>query len=285
VCPVGILSVRLAAAPMSRIRSLLQRASWLEEHASTPEAVADSNQDLRDAAGLSQVETVQTVILPGSRLVYHTDPHSPAADRFRTVRIRLEPLWISGKLKKILITSPLPGDGKSTVAMNLATALAERGRRSVLLVEADLHHSHLAKNLGLPLLPGLAECLNGGRNPVGLIRHLDPLGWYLLPAGEPCSNATELLQGQMLPTVINELAEHFDWILVDSPPVIPLSDVLSLRNHTDGSLMVVKAGRTSQDAVEEAIAVLGKQHVLGIILNGVEQADFVYHKYGYDNYD
>jgi succinoglycan biosynthesis transport protein ExoP len=270
---------------MSRISSLLQRATRFEEKASSPQATADTNPGILDAAGLSQIETVQAVIPPGSRLVYHTDPHSPAADRYRTLRIRLQPLWISGKLKKVLITSPLPGDGKSTVAINLATALAERGRRSVLLVEADLHHSPIAKNLGLPLQPGLAECLQDGRNPLGLVRHLDPLDWYLLPAGEPCSNATELLQGQMLTTIIDELAKHFDWILVDSPPVIPLSDVLSLKNHTDGSLMVVKAGRTSQDALEEAIAVLGNQHVLGIILNGVEQADLTYHKYGYDNYD
>jgi capsular exopolysaccharide synthesis family protein len=270
---------------MSRIRSLLQRASWLEEKATSPQAVADSNQGLVDAPGLSQIETVQAVIPPGSRLVYHTDPHSAAADRYRTLRIRLQPLWVSGKLKKILITSPLPGDGKSTVSMNLATALAEHGRRSVILVEADLHHSFLAKNLGLPHRLGLAECLEGGRNPLDLVRRLDPLDWYLLPAGEPCSNATELLQGQMLPNIIDEFAKHFDWIVVDSPPVVPLSDVLSLKNHTDGSLMVVKAGRTSQDAVEEAITRLGRQHVLGIILNGVEQADLVYHKYGYDNYN
>jgi polysaccharide biosynthesis transport protein len=269
---------------MSRIRSLLERASWLEEKASSPQAVADSNKGLRDAPRLSDIETVQAVIPPGSQLVYHTDPHSPAADRYRTLRIRLQPLWISGKLKKILITSPLPGDGKSTVATNLATALAERGRRSVILVEADLHHSPLARNLGLAPRPGLAECLEGGRDPLDLVRHLDPLDWCVLTAGEPCSNATEVLQGQMLTTIMDEFAKHFDWIVVDSPPVIPLSDVLSLKNHTDGSLMVVKAGRTSQDAVEEAITRLGKQHVLGIILNGVEQSDLSYHKYAYAKY-
>jgi capsular exopolysaccharide synthesis family protein len=270
---------------MSRIRSLLQRANWLEEKASAPKAVADGNQGRREAAGLSQIENDPVVIPPTSRLVYHTDPHSPAADRYRTLRLRLQPLWISGKLKKILITSPLPGDGKSTVAMNLATALAERGKRTVLLVEADLHHSPLAKNLGLAPRPGLAECLDSGRNPLELVRQLDPLDWYLLAAGGPSGNVTELLQGQTLPIVIDQLAAHFDWIVVDSPPVIPLSEVLSLKNHTDGSLVVVRARRTSQDAVEEAIALLGKQHVLGIILNGVEQADLVYHKYGYDYYN
>lgn len=269
---------------MSRIRSLLQRASWLEEKASSPETVAGSNQGLTNGTRLAHIQTEQVQIAPGSRLIYHTDPHSPAADRIRTLRLRLQPLWSAGKLKKILITSPLPGDGKSTVAMNLTTALSERGKRAVLLVEADLHHSPLTKNLGLPYGPGLAECLDGCPNPLELVRHLSPLDWYLLPAGEPRGNATELLQGQMLPVVIDQLAAHFDWIVIDSPPVIPLSDVLSLKNHTDGSLLVVRAGRTSQDAVEEAVALLGKQHVLGVILNGVEQSDLVYYKYGYDSY-
>jgi receptor protein-tyrosine kinase len=196
----------------------------------------------------------------------------------------LQPLWGTGKLKKILITSPLPGEGKSTVAMNLATTLAERGKRTVILVEADLHHSPITKDLGLSARPGLAECLAEGCNPLDLVRHLTPLDWYLLPAGKPRSNATELLQGQILPVLVDRLAAHFDWMVVDSPPAIPLSDVLSLKNHTDGSLLVVRAGRTSQDAVEEAITLLGKQHVLGIILNGIEQSDLVYQKYGYGDY-
>lgn len=269
---------------MSRIRNLLQQASWLEEKASSAEAITAGNPG-SDLGGPARIETDEVVIPPGSRLIFHTDPHSPAADRFRTLRLRLQPLWSARKLKKILITSPLPGDGKSTVAINLATALSERGKRTVLLVETDLHHSPLTKNLGLPDRPGLAECLGGGQNPFNLVRHLNPLDWYLLPAGEPNGNATELLQGQMLPLVIDQLSAHFDWMVLDSPPVITLSDVLSLKNHTDGSLLVVRAGRTSQDAVEEAIAVIGKQHVLGIILNGVEQSDLVYHKYGYDSYN
>jgi capsular exopolysaccharide synthesis family protein len=270
---------------MSRIRSLLQRTSWLEEKANSPDAAPGSNPDLRDAAGLAQTETEKVAIPAGSRLIYHTDPHGPAADRFRTLRLRLQPMWAAGKLKKVLITSPLPGDGKSTVAMNLATALSERGKRAVLLVEADLHHSPMISNLGLTPRQGLAECLESGRNPLEFVRRLEPLEWYLLPAGEPGSHATELLQGQMLPVVLEQLAAQFDWLVVDSPPAIPLSEVLSLKDHTDGSLLVVRAGRTSQDAVEEAIALLGKQHVLGVILNGVEQADLVYHKYGYDNYN
>jgi capsular exopolysaccharide synthesis family protein len=273
---------------MSRIRSLLERATRFEEGgAGATEAVVNSRSGLGVGANLANIQRDEVALSPESRLVYYTDPHSPAADRFRALRLRLQPLGNMGKLKKILITSPLPGDGKSTVAMNLVTVLSEQGRRPVLLVEADLHHSAIMKTLGLPLRAGLAECLENGRNPLELVRHLSPLDWYVLPAGKPYRNSTELLQGEILPKVIEQLSPFFDWMVIDSPPAISLSEILSLKNHTDGSLLVVRAGRTSRDAVEEAIALLGKEHVVGVILNGVAQSDLVYHKYGYgyDSYN
>jgi protein-tyrosine kinase len=270
---------------MSRLHNLLQRANWLADIAGSPEADIRRDQGPGDPAEFAAIPTDQVVVAPESRIVYHTDPHSAAADRFRRMRIRLQALWSTGKLKKLLITSPLPGDGKSTVAMNLATALSERGKRTVLLVEADLHYGPLTAKLGLSQRPGLAECLESGSNPLAAVRHIMPLDWYFLPAGKASINPTELIQGQMLPLVIDRLASQFDWLVIDSPPVIPLSEVQSLKSHSDGSLLVVRAGRTSQDAVEEAVTLLGKQHVLGIILNGVEQTGLVYHKYGYGKYN
>lgn len=270
---------------MSRLRSLLQKDHWLEERASLQQSDTRSGTSVGDApAPLVGVAAAEVTIEPGAWLVYHTDPHSRAADRYRLLRIRLQALWSTGKLRKLLITSPLPGDGKSTVAMNLATALSERGKRNVLVLEADLHHSPLVNNLGLRPGIGLAECLESGCDPLSAIQRLDPLNWYLLPAGASSTNPTELLQGPLLPTLLNKVANHFDWVIIDSPPVIPLSEVLSLKNHSDGSLLVVRASCTSQDAVEEATTLLGKQHIVGIVLNGVEEPDLVYHKYGYNNY-
>jgi len=113
-----------------------------------------------------------------------------------------------------------------------------------------------------------------------VLRRLKPLDWYLLPAGKASRNPTELLQTEMLGVVMDQLTPHFDWILIDSPPVVPLTDTLSLRKYADASLLVARAGRTTQVAVEEALKLLGKQHVLGILLNGVEGLDRVYSKYG-----
>ena len=205
-------------------------------------------------------------------ILFHRDPSGTGADRFRLLRMRLRDIWKTGKLKSILITSPLPEEGKSTTALNLASALMEERGCKVLLVEADLHRGSLNEQLGLSRHSGLTECLQNGVNPLLAIRRIDPVGWYFLSRGKPCvGSPTELLQPQELSTILKNLAPYFDWIIVDSPPVLSLSDAVALAQHTDGSLLVVRAGRTPVKAVEDAVARLGRKHILGVVLNGVEQ--------------
>ena len=232
---------------------------------------------------LQRVPVEEVSIQPLSRLVFHTDPRGRGADRFRFLRMRLRELSNARKVKRLLITSALPQDGKSTIALNLATALAERGTRAVLLLEADLHQASLSQQLGLKARPGLAECLEGGLDPMSALRRIEPLSWYFLPAGEPHSNATELLQSEALSGIMDALSPRFDWILVDSPPVNLLTDALSFKKQTDASLLVARAGRTPVEAVEEAIGLLGRDHVFSIVLNGAEGLDRLYSKY-YGNY-
>ncbi len=237
------------------------------------------------AIQLDQVSAEEVQVQPGSRIVMHTDPRSAGADRFRFLRMCLRELWTAGKLKTLQITSPLPQDGKSTIALNLATALAEGVKRTVLLIEADLHHPALTEQLGLEKRAGLADCLEGSVNPTSALRRLEPLNWYLLPAGEPRSDPTELLQTEAFADVLQTLSPHFDWILIDSPPVIPLTDALSLARQANATLLVAREGRTPREAIEKAIAVLGRQRVLGIVLNAVEELDRMYSGYyGYNGY-
>jgi protein-tyrosine kinase len=184
-----------------------------------------------------------------------------------------------GKLRSLLITSALPQDGKSTVALNLATVLAQGGKHTVLLIEADLYHPSLAQRLGLRARPGLAECLESGLDPISAIRRLEPLHCYLLQAGEYHGNPTELLQSDLLPGVLQRLSPYFDWILIDTPPVAPLTDALLISQHVDGCLLVVRADRTPREAVEEAIKLLGTKRVLGILFNGAEGLNRLYSKY------
>jgi capsular exopolysaccharide synthesis family protein len=193
--------------------------------------------------------------------------------------MRLRKFWEAGKLKSIMITSALPQDGKSTISLNLACALSEQGKRNVLLIEADLHHPTLIEQLGLKPWPGLAECIERHLSPRSAIRRVEPLGFHLLPAGSASGNPTDLLHPDTLAPITQDLYPNFDWVLVDAPPLAPLTDALALARHVDGSLLVVRAGRTPRTEVEQAVNLLGSKNVIGIVLNGLEGLDRVYSKY------
>lgn len=232
-----------------------------------------------NASDLDRV-AVQTIDLdPLQRIVCFTDPRGVAADRFRLLRMRLSALSNTTRLKNILITSALAMDGKSTVSLNLATALAEHGKHPVLLVEADLYHPTLVERLGIADGAGLAQCLGSGLPPLAAIRRIDPLGWYLLAAGGQPATPSDLLHSEQFPQLLHKLSPYFKWILIDSPPIVPVADTLALARHTDASLLVVRAGRTPAEAIEAAIQSLGKKHVAGIVLNGVEGLERRYAKY------
>ena len=243
------------------------------------------SEDILKAIQLDRILVEEVQVLPESRIVAHSDPRSAGADRFRFLRMCLRELWSTGKLKTLQITSPLPQEGKSTIALNLATMLAEGGKRTVLLIEADLHRPSLTKQLGIEKRGGLADCLEGSLTPEACLRRLEPLGWYFLSAGEPHANPTELLQTESFAVILHRLSPYFDWILIDSPPVIPLTDALSLARQANATLLVAREGQTPREAIERAIAILGRQRVLGIVLNAVENLDRMYSGYyGYSGY-
>lgn len=218
-------------------------------------------------------------IEPGSRIATVTKPRSPGADRFRLLRMHLQGFKAHARSRSLLITSPLPEDGKSTVALNLATVLAEGGRRNVLLLEADLHQPSLAERLHIPARPGLAQCLEDGIDPLLTIRRVAPLQWFLMQAGACRGNPTEILQSDRSLAIIEKLTPLFDWVIVDAPPVAPLSDAVSLARFTDGCILVVRADRTPQEDVEEAIAQLGERRIVAAVLNGATETNQLFSKY------
>jgi capsular exopolysaccharide synthesis family protein len=231
------------------------------------------------APGLQGLPIEEVDVKRLSRVALIMDPRGAAADRFRFLRLRLLEFQNQKERRRLLVTSPLPQDGKSTIALNVATALADAGKRTVLFIDADLHHSAVTDQLGLESRSGLAECLQAGLGPMSAVLRLEPLAWYFLPAGQPGGNPTELLQSAALPCVIAALSAQFDWIVIDSPPVAPFTDALSLKKEVDGALLVVRAGQTPSDSVEEAVTLLGREHILGIVLNAVEGLDRLYSKY------
>lgn len=234
--------------------------------------------ELQTTSGLA-IPTESAEVRPETRLVAHTDPQGPTADRLRYLRLRLNQVSDTEKVKRLLITSPRPHDGKSTFALNLAVTLTEDGRRRVLLIEGDLHRPMVSERLGFAGHAGVAECLLGAAQPSSLIRRIEPLGFNFLPAGNAKGNPGELLHVQSLRTMVETLASHFDWVLIDSPPVTPLADTLAWKQCADATLLVARAGRTPARAVEEAVELITKKHILAVILNGVEDIDGIYKKY------
>jgi len=157
--------------------------------------------------------------------------------------------------------------------------LAEHGKHRVLLLETDLYDPSQLRQLGLSSWAGLVECLQGECPPLAALRRIEPLSCYLLPAGGLASNPTELLDSERFSPLVKELAAHFDWILMDSPPSNPVADVLALKAQADGCLLVVRAARTPREALEESVRQLGRENVLGVVLNGIEGLDRRYSGY------
>ena len=154
-------------------------------------------------------------------------------------------------LKKVLITSTIPQEGKSTIAANLACALAHSPNEKTLLVEGDLRRPSLSQMFGIKKNHGLNDWLQGEHGPFADIYHLEEPGLWLLPAGDAMSNPIELLQSQKLPAMMEQLARWFDWIIIDSPPVLPLADTSVWMRLADGVLLVTRQGNDRETTVAE----------------------------------
>lgn len=215
------------------------------------------------------------------RIVVHSDRRSAGAERFRLIRMALRNAFAGKSQKVLLITSPLSRDGKSTVALNLATSLADQGKVKVLLLEADLHRPSLLAYLGVDGLKGLADVVEGAADPATAIRRIEPLGFYLLPAGNSPEHPAELLQSERFHGLLRDVKASFDWVLIDCPPAFPLSDVVALSPHADGVLLVVRAGVTPREAVLETAQLFKPGQIVGMVLNASESLNSLYSEYYY----
>ena len=204
---------------------------------------------------------------PNSRLIYFTEPHSLAAEKFRFLGVRLRQLRQNRTLKKVLVTSTIAEEGKSLVAANLAGVLARRKER-VLLIEGDMRRPTLALQFGLGRLGGLADWLQDGQPTASNSYHLGGPDFWLMPAGDPPANPLELMQSGRLSQLMEQLVPLFNWIIIDSPPLLPLADTTVWQRFVDGTLLVVREGTTEKNALQRGIEALKKSDLLGVVLNG-----------------
>ena len=207
--------------------------------------------------------------------------HGSGAEQFRTLRSRLYQLRETTPLKKVLVTSALAGEGKTFVATNLAQAIAREKGRKVLLIDADLRSPMLHKPLGAPLTPGLSDYLRGQASDPEIIQHGQEGNLCFIPAGSPGSDPSELLSNGALEKLLERLTPLFDWVILDSPPCLPVADANVLAGICDGVLLVLRAHATSSDAAARARKELQKRKVLGVIMNAVEGAETYGGYYGY----
>ncbi len=216
---------------------------------------------------------------PDSLKDVFAEPGLEAAEQFRTLRSRLYHLRAERPLRVILVTSPISGDGKTFVASNLAQAIVRQADRRVLLIDADLRSSLLHIPLGAPANPGLGEYLGGSADEMAVIQHGQEGGLYFIAGGKPVGNASELLSNARLKTLIERTAPCFDWIILDSPPCLPVSDATVIAELCDGILLVVRSGSTPSSAAHKAHHELRKRNVIGIVLNGVNEKVLTYGSY------
>ena len=188
-------------------------------------------------------------------------------EQFRLLHTRLEDLRRTRPLKSILVTSSLPEEGKSFVALNLAVALSQGGRNRVLLLEADMRRPSCCAALGIRPVPGLAECC-GSDGPVsGFVYRVAGLDLCLMPASAGPVLAAELLPARRLAQVLAETGRNFDWLVVDSSPLLPVADTVALSRRCDGILLVVRRNRTPKAALREALDRIEPAKLLGLVLN------------------
>jgi succinoglycan biosynthesis transport protein ExoP len=221
-------------------------------------------------------------------LIVQDDPHSQRAESFRTLRTNLQFLEVEPGTKSFVMTSSIPHEGKTTTSANLAIVIADSGTR-VAIIDADLRRPKLAGYMGLEGAVGLSDVLIGKARLSDVLQPWGDGNLSVLPAGTMPPNPSELLGSRAMSALLAELEENFDIVIVDLPPLLPVTDAAIVSKLTRGTLVVVAAGRTQRAELAGAIAALENvgAPVAGVILTMLPTKGpdaYGYGGYGYGRY-
>jgi protein-tyrosine kinase len=217
-------------------------------------------------------------------LFMNSDDSARGTEEFRTLRSRLYHLREKMTLKTVLVTSALPKEGKSFTSANLAQVIVRQHGRRVLLIDADLRGPRLHLMLGTTAGPGLSDYLQG-RNDEFSIMQRGPLeNLFFIPSGTGIEDPAELVGNGRLKMLLQRVAPLFDWIIVDSPPAVPVADASLLAKACDGVIMVVRSNSTPSDVARKARQEFPDQALVGIVLNGTSDEAAPYARYYYEAY-
>ena len=217
-----------------------------------------------------------------------TRPRSAAAEAYRALRTSIVLANAGHPLHSLVVTSPLIGEGKTTVSYNTAIAFAHAGER-VLLIDADLHHPSLHNYFGVRQTPGLSDWMTGSKPLEALVQaHPSVSNLWLLPAGDLPALSAELLGSSKFDTLLESLKASYSMVVLDTPPMLLVADAVLLAGKADATIAVIRSDMTNRTAVERVTEALERNgsRSIGLVLNGVDTSSLDYfHAYGHNGGD
>ena len=220
--------------------------------------------------------------MEGLNLVTQNDPKNPAAEAYRVIRTSVQFAQAGKELKTIAITSCTPNEGKSMTVANLAIVLTQAGK-SVLIMDCDMRNPTVHKNFNLSNKVGLSNCISMGTAVADAVQATAIEGLDALTAGVIPPNPSELLGSERMQNILQRAKEEYDYVLIDTPPVLPVTDSLVLGRMVDGLILVIDSGEIKVEMAREVKNQLvhAGANILGVVLNKVRSE---HHGYGYGYY-
>lgn len=220
--------------------------------------------------------------MEGINLIAHNDLKNPATEAYRVIRTSIQFAQAGKELKTLAVTSCIPNDGKSMTAANLAVVLTQAGK-SVLLIDCDMRNPTVHKNFNLSNKVGLSSCISMGTALSDAVQKTSIEGLYALTGGVIPPNPSELLGSEQMKNVLQRAKEQYDYVLIDTPPVMPVTDALIVSRFVDGMILVIASAEIKVEMARDVKNQL--QHaganILGVVLNKVRSE---HHGYGYGYY-
>jgi len=226
------------------------------------------------AVGTARAAEFSTRVISAARveplLFAITQPSAPECDHFRSLRTKLLEAGERQNMRAFVVTSAGVGEGKTLMSVNLAWLLAQTDGVKALLIDADLRSPATAAYFGIENEFGLSEVLTGDKKLMHAIVKLQPAGLHLLPGGARREDVAELLSGPRFSRLLAEARKHFDFIIIDAPPLGIFTDANLLINRADGALLVVRSGKTRYAVVDRLLEQVPRERMLGVVVNGAE---------------
>jgi Mrp family chromosome partitioning ATPase len=205
----------------------------------------------------------------------------PVTEELRRLRAKLRTVDSERGLRCVGTVSAVVGEGKTTLALGLASVMAQEHGARILLMEADLRRPAIEESLGLPRLPGLAEWLDSGGGTISM-RRIMPAGFHLLPAGRSAeARHAEMLGSESMKRLLTAARSSYDFVIVDCPPVMPVADSIILQERLDGLLFVVRERMSPRETTLRALERLQPERVIGVVINGHRELLHSHYRYNY----